>query len=89
MSEREDHRGAGERALADVDPVGQNPDPLLSARAAARYLGLIGVVKHPEQAVRSLCRKRRLRSTRVAGKVMVRRSWLEAYLEQNARLAAV
>ena len=67
----------------------QNPDPLFNARAAATHLGLIGVVKHPEQAVRSLCRKRRLGSTRVAGKVMVRRSWLKAYLERNAQPAAV
>ena len=62
-----------------------NPDPLVDARAAAVYLGLVGVVKHPAQAVRSLCRKRRLRSTRVAGKVMIRRSWLEEYIESNLR----
>ena len=62
-----------------------NPDPLLDATAAATYLGLIGVVKHPAQAVRSLCRKRRIRSTKVAGKVMVRRSWLEEYISENAR----
>ena len=72
-----------------ASPSGGNPDPLFTARGAAGYLGLVGVVKHPEQAVRSLCRKRRLRSTRVAGKVMIRRSWLEAYLEQNAQPAAV
>ena len=60
-----------------------NPDPLLDARQAAEYLGLSGVVKHPEQSVRSLCRKRRIASTRVAGKVMVRRSWLEKYIQEN------
>ena len=67
----------------EINPV--NPDPLLDAVAAATYLGLIGVVKHPAQAVRSLCRKRRIRSTKVAGKVMVRRSWLEQYITENAR----
>ena len=66
-----------------------NPDPLYSATAAAEYLGLVGVVKHPAQAVRALCRKRRLRSTIVAGKVMVRQSWLEAYITENTRRAAV
>lgn len=60
-----------------------NADPLLDARGAAAYLGLVGVVKHPEQAIRSLCRKRQLQSTRVAGKVMVRRSWLEKYLSDH------
>lgn len=62
-----------------------NPDPLLDANAAAAYLGLVGVVKHPAQAVRALCRKRRVQSTKVAGKVMVRRSWLEQYIKENAR----
>ena len=64
-----------------------NADPLYDAKAAAEYLGLAGVVKHPEQAVRALCRKRHLRSTRVSGKVMVRRSWLESYIAQHAREA--
>ena len=62
-----------------------NADPLYDATAAAEYLGLVGVVKHPEQAVRALCRKHHLRSTRVCGKVMTRRSWLEAYIATNAR----
>lgn len=60
-----------------------NPDPLYDARKAAEYLGLTGVVKDPSQSVRALCRKRKLRSTRVCGKVMIRRSWLEEYLVQN------
>lgn len=60
-----------------------NDDPLFDAKSAAEYLGLVGVVKHPDQAVRALCRKLRLRSTRVAGKVMVRRSWLETYIQEN------
>ena len=64
-----------------------NTDPLYSAKAAAVYLGLVGVVKHPEQAVRSLCRKRHIRSTRVSGKVMIRQSWLESYIAGNAREA--
>ena len=66
-----------------------NADPLFDAKGAAAYLGLVGIVKHPEQAVRSLCRKRHIRSTRVAGKVMIRRSWLEAYIGGNIREAPV
>ena len=62
-----------------------NDDPLFDASGAAEYLGLVGVVKHPEQAVRTLCRKRRIRSTKIAGKIMVRRSWLEAYIAENVR----
>ena len=64
-----------------------NADPLYDAKAAAEYLGLAGVVKHPEQAVRALCRKRRIQSTKVAGKVMVRESWLESYITQHGREA--
>ncbi|HOW74105.1 MAG TPA: hypothetical protein PKY77_26165 [Phycisphaerae bacterium] len=71
------------RAEDQIDS--ENPDPLLDAVAAAAYLGLVGVVKHPAQAVRALCRKRRIQSTKVAGKVMVRRSWLEQYINENAR----
>ena len=67
-----------------ADQIPANEDPLFDALGAARYLGLCGVVKHPGQAVRSLCRKRRIRSTKVAGKVMIRRSWLESYIAENA-----
>ena len=62
-----------------------NPDPLYDAVGAAKYLGLVGVHKHPAQAVRALCRKRRLRSTVVGGRIMIRRSWLEEYLQQSVR----
>ncbi len=65
-----------------------NADPLYDASGAAEYLGLVGAVKHPGQAVRSLCRKRHIRSTKVAGKVMVRQSWLEAYINANVREGA-
>ena len=67
-----------------VVPVPANEDPLFDAEGAARYLGLCDEVKHPGQAVRSLCRKRHLRSTKVCGKVMVRLSWLEEYIQANA-----
>ena len=67
----------------NADTAILNPDPFLDAKQAAKYLGLTGVVKHPAQAVRTLCRKRRIASTRVAGKVMVRRSWLEKYIQEN------
>ena len=66
-----------------------NEDPLLDVDAAAVYLGLFGVVKHPAQAVRTLARKRRLQSTRIAGKIMIRRSWLEAYVAAGVRVAVV
>jgi len=73
---------------AAVDSIGENPDPLLSATDAARYLGLVGVVKHPGQTVRNLIRKRQLRGSVVAGKIMTRVSWLEAYICGNeGRLA--
>ena len=76
----------GDNALsAKMTNDSENPDPLFDARAAAAYLGLVGVVKHPAQAVWALCRKRRLRSTRVAGKVMIRKCWLEAYIRQSER----
>ena len=63
---------------------GNNSDPLFSAVGAADYLGLPGVVKHPAQAVRALCRKKHLRSTKVAGKVMIRQSWLESYIGNHS-----
>lgn len=66
-----------------ANETGQNPDPLLDARSAARYLGLEGAVKHPAQAVRSLCRKRRLTHAKVCGKIMVRRSELDRYVKEN------
>ena len=66
-----------------------NPDPLLDTRAASTYLGLTGVVRQPAQAVRALCRKRRIKSTIVAGKIMIRQSWLEAYIRANVREASV
>lgn len=62
-----------------------NADPLFDAKGAAAYLGLVGTVKHPEQAVRTMCRNRRIRSTKVAGKIMVRRSWLETYIAEHVR----
>ena len=82
------HKGCGVSPKADssvpaVDPTGANPDPLLDARAAAAYLGLTGMVKHPEQAVRSLCRKRRLTHAKVCGKIMVRQSELDHYVREN------
>lgn len=61
------------------------PDPMLAVDAAAAYLGLTGVVKHPAHAVRALARKRRLRSAKIAGKVMFRQSWLDAYIAANTR----
>jgi hypothetical protein len=60
-------------------------DPMMNALEAARYLGLVGTVKYPQQATRALARRRRVRSTKVCGKVMFRRSWLDAYIEGNVR----
>lgn len=73
----------------DAQPGPANADPLYDAGGAAEYLGLVSVVKHPEQAVRAMCRKRQLQSTRVCGKVMIRRSWLETYILENMREARV
>ena len=68
-----------------MSELSNNSDPLFDAVRAARYLGLDGVVNHPAQAVRSLARKRKIRSTKVAGKIMIRQSWLEAYIQANTR----
>jgi len=57
-----------------------NSDPLLDASAAADYLGVSKTVRHPEQLVRALARKRRLTHTRVGGFLMFKKSWLDAYL---------
>ena len=61
-----------------------NGDPLFDAVAAATYLGLADVVKHPGQAVRALCRKGRLRYVRLGDRIMVRRSWLEEFIEAHS-----
>lgn len=63
----------------------KNLDPLLDAEAAARYLGLNGVMKHPAQAVRALCRKRRITHTLVGRRIMMRQSSLDEYLQENKR----
>lgn len=60
-----------------------NPDPFLSAKAAARYLGLDATVKWPEQSMRALARKGRIQSSRMAGKLMFRVSWLEAFVQAS------
>ena len=75
--------GPDSQAVAASDDNGGNPDPLLDAAGAARYLGLVGVVKHPEQAVRALCRKLRLTHAKVCGKIMVRRSELDRYIAEH------
>lgn len=63
-------------------------DPFYSVEMAARHLGLMGVVKHPEQAVRALIRKRRLQAAHIGGRWMIRRSWLENYIVQHVQEAA-
>ncbi|MFH0980922.1 MAG: hypothetical protein V2A79_05215 [Planctomycetota bacterium] len=90
--EVQEHHPSADRATAPLEPSPTaaykgNNDPLLDAKGAAAYLGLAGVVKHPAQCVRSLFRKRRIRCTTVAGRLMARRSWLDAYLEANTREA--
>lgn len=63
---------------------GQNLDPLLTARDAAAYLSLTtDVVRDPAQTIRSLIRRKKLRGTTVAAKVMTRVSWLEQYIADN------
>ncbi|MFH0979953.1 MAG: hypothetical protein V2A79_00245 [Planctomycetota bacterium] len=85
-----EHEPGGDRATAPLEPsptaaYNGNNDPLLDCRAASDYLGLTRAVKHGSQAVRSLARKRRLRSCRVAGKIMIRESWLREYIESTTR----
>lgn len=60
-----------------------NSDPLFDAEQAARYLGLADVVKHPAQAMRRLARLKRIAHTWVGGRLMFRRSWLEAFVRAN------
>jgi hypothetical protein len=62
-----------------------NPDPLLCAREAGRYLGLEGVVKDPGKTVRAMTRRKKLPSVLIAGKVFVRKSWLDEYIQQQTR----
>lgn len=76
-------------SVAEVAEHCSNPDPLLNAHAAAEYLGLTGVVKHPDQAVRTMARKRQIRSVKVAGKIMFRASWLETYITEHTRAVPV
>ena len=62
-------------------------DPFFTVARAAEYLGLVDAVKHPAQAVRALIRKERLRATHICGRWMIRRSWLEEYI--NAKMSEV
>ena len=76
--------------MNQVDPkVNDGPieDPFFSVEQSANYLGLAGVVKHPEQAVRALIRKRRLQAVRIGGRWMIRQSWLETYIGQHVQEA--
>ena len=70
----------GQPKIVAVDLIGDNRDPLLSVTAAARWLGLVGAVGHPEQTVRALFRRKKITSTVIAGKKMTRLSWLEEYV---------
>lgn len=58
-------------------------DPFFTATGAALYLGLTNAVKHPAQAMRGLARKKKIKSTRIAGKLMFRKSWLEEFIKAN------
>lgn len=77
---------AGDVAGQAVNQAGAvvNADPLLTAGQAGIYLGLADVHKDPGQAVRALCRKGRLRFVRIGERVMVRRSWLEEFIESRS-----
>lgn len=82
--EVQEHHPAEDRATAAAGtPAIGTGDPLLSAEAAADYLGLTATNKHPGEAVRHLCRTRRLAFARLCGKVMVRRSELDRYVADN------
>lgn len=57
-----------------ADALLDNPDPLLTVRAAAHYLGV------PESWVRRSILQRRLPVVRLGGNVRLRRSVLDDYL---------
>ena len=58
---------------------------LLTFEEAGQWLGLdrLGYAQ-PGEAVRNLCRTRRLRHVKIGKRVFIRRAWLEAYLEREA-----
>ena len=56
---------------------------LLTFEEAASWLGLGRQgYRMPGEAVRNLCRTRRLRHVKIGKRVFVRRKWLEEYLER-------
>ena len=60
-----------------------NGDRLLTPAEAARYLGLNDHAA-PSEAVRYLCRCRRLKHVKVGRGLRFRRRWLDRYIEDNA-----
>jgi excisionase family DNA binding protein len=65
-----------------------NPDPLLSADGAAKYLGLDSAVKHPGHTVRRLVRVGAITAHSIAGHIMIRRSELDRYIETSRKVHA-
>jgi len=58
---------------------------LLTFDEAGRWLGLDRLgYKMPGEAVRYLCRSRKLRHVRIGKRIFVRRRWLEEYLERES-----
>ena len=65
------------------------PADLLSFAEAGAWLGLDRIgYRAPGEAVRSLCRRRKLRHVRVGKRVFIRRAWLEEFLQRESVPAA-
>ena len=58
---------------------------LLTFSEVATYLGFdhLGYAA-PGEAVRNLCRTRKLKYVKIGKRVMIRQAWLEEYLEREA-----
>jgi excisionase family DNA binding protein len=57
---------------------------LLTLTEAAEYLGLAVDHRAPEEAVRWLCRSRRLRFVKVGRTIRFRRRWLDDFIDREA-----
>jgi len=65
------------------DETDRNADRLLTAMEAAEYLGLLDH-KAPSEAVRYLCRRRKLKYVKVGRGLRFRRQWLDQFVERSA-----
>ena len=68
-----------------TDPNTQATSDLLSFEEAGVYLrfGQLGY-KQPGEAVRHLCRTRKLRHVKLGKRIFIRRKWLNDYVERES-----